>query len=396
MKELKADLHVHTCLSPCAEAEMVPSAIVRQAKAVGLDMIAICDHNSTENVQAVIRAGQRESVRVIPGIEITSREEVHILGLFKSERELTSIAAVVSDHLVGRNDEEIFGPQTIVDECDRPVGSNQSLLIGATSLDVGSTVEAIHDCGGLAIAAHVDRQRFSLIGQLGFIPEGLGLDAVEVSSRSRSGQWQGLPVLVSSDAHRLEDIGRNHTTFCADTASFEEIGKALRSEAGRRISVMEDLSLHLLDILENSVAASASRIEITIAEDTLGDLFSLEIRDNGKGMDAEARSKALDPFYTTRTTRRVGLGLPLLAQAARQSGGTFELVSEPGRGTTVRATFQLSHPDMKPLGDIAETLRTILVSRPELDLQFRYMQDSKLIAGFGGDNRRHDEESKND
>jgi len=358
-------------------------------------MIAICDHNSVENVQAVIRAGERESVRVIPGIEITSREEVHILGLFKSERELTSIAAVVSDHLVGRNDAEAFGPQTIVDEWDRPVGSNPNLLIGATSLAVDSTVEAIHNCGGLAIAAHVDRQRFSLIGQLGFIPEGLHLDAVEVSGRTGAGHCQGLPVVASSDAHRLEDIGRNHTTFCANTASFEEIGKALRSEAGRRISVMEDLSLHILDIMENSVAASASRIEVTIAEDTRNDLFSLEICDNGKGMDAEARSKALDPFFTTRTTRRVGLGLPLLAQAARQSGGTFELISAPGRGTTVKAAFQLSHPDMKPLGDIAETLRTILVSRPELDLQFRYTQDSKLVAGFG-DNRRHDEESEND
>ena len=395
MKELKADLHVHTCLSPCAEAEMAPSAIVRQAKAVGLDMIAICDHNSIENAQAVMKAGERESLRVIPGIEITSREEVHILGLFKSRRELTRIGMVVSDHLVGRNDEEAFGPQTIVDEWDQPVGSNPSLLIGATSLDVGSTVDAIHDCGGLAIAAHVDRQRFSLIGQLGFIPAGLNLDAVEVSGRIPTGQWQGLPVVASSDAHRLEDIGRNHTTFCAENASLDEIGKALRGEAGRRISVMEDLSLHILDIMENSIAASASRIELTIAEDTLDDLLSLEIRDNGKGMDAETRSKTLDPFFTTRTTRRVGLGLPLLAQAARQSGGTFELVSEPGKGTTVKAAFQLSHPDMKPLGDIAETLRTILVSRPELDLQFRYTQDSKLVAGFG-DNRLHDEESEND
>ncbi len=375
---------------------MVPSAIVRQAKAVGLDMIAICDHNSVENVQAVIRAGERESVRVIPGIEITSREEVHILGLFKSQRELTSIAAVVSDHLAGRNDAEAFGPQTIVDEWDKPVGSNPNLLIGATSLDVESTVEAIHDCDGLAIAAHVDRQRFSLIGQLGFIPEGLMLDAVEVSGGTGIGQWAGLPALASSDAHRLEDIGRNHTTFRAETASLDEIGKALRNQAGRRISVMEDLSLHILDIMENSLAASANRIEITIAEDTLDDRLSLEIRDNGRGMDAEARSNALDPFYTTRTTRRVGLGLSLLAQAAKQSGGTFELVSEPGRGTTVRAAFQLNHPDMKPLGDIAETLRTILVSRPELDLQFRYTQDSKLVAGFGGDNRRHDEESEND
>ena len=374
---------------------MVPTAIVRQTKAVGLDMIAICDHNSVENVQAVIRAGKRESVRVIPGIEITSREEVHILGLFKSERQLERIQTVVSDHLVGRNDEGAFGPQTIVDEWDQAVGSNPSLLIGATSLSVDSTVEAIHDCGGLAIAAHVDRQRFSLIGQLGFIPEGLSLDAVEVSRRTAAGRWQGLPVVASSDAHRLEDIGRTHTTFRADAASIDEIGKALRGEAGRRISDMEDLSLHILDILENSLTASASRIEIAIAEDTVNDLMTLEIRDNGKGMDAEARSKALDPFFTTRTTRRVGLGLPLLAQAARQSGGTFELLSEPGRGTTVRAAFQLSHPDLKPLGDIAETLRTILVSQPGLDLRFIYTRDSKLVASLGN-GRHHDEESEDD
>jgi len=392
MKELRADLHVHTCLSPCAEAEMVPSAIVRQAKAAGLDMIAICDHNSVDNAQAVMRAGERESVRVIPGIEITSREEVHILGLFESQRELASIGTLVSDHLVGRNDEQAFGPQTVVDEWDRPVGSNPSLLIGATSLDVDSTVEAIHNCGGLAIAAHVDRQRFSMIGQLGFIPEGLGLDAVEVSDRSRALRWQDLPVVASSDAHRLEDIGRSHTTFWADNASLDEIRKALRSEAGRRISVVEDLSLHILDIMENSVAASASRIELIIAEDTRSDSLSMEIRDNGKGMDAEARSKALDPFYTTRTTRRVGLGLPLLAQAAEESGGTFELVSEPGRGTTVKATFQLSHPDLKPFGDIAETLRTILAGRPELDLRFEYKRDSKLIAAFGGDGAYDKEE----
>ena len=375
---------------------MVPSAIVRQAKAVGLDMIAICDHNSVENVQAVIKAGERESVRVIPGIEITSREEVHILGLFKSERELTSIGTVVSDHLVGLNNEEAFGSQTVVDEWDQPIGSNTSLLLGATSLTVDNTVEAIHDCGGLAIAAHVDRQRFSLIGQLGFIPEGLHLDAVEVSDRTGAGQWQGLPVVASSDAHRLEEIGRSHTTFCADTANLEEIGKALRSKTGRRISVMEDLSLHILDIMENSLAAAANRIEITIAEDTLGDLLSLEICDNGKGMDAEARSKALDPFFTTRTTRRVGLGLSLLAQAAEQSGGDFELNSEPGRGTTVKASFQPSHPDMKPLGDIAATLRTILTARPELDLRFEYKRDSKLIAGFGGDRAYDEEESHND
>ena len=113
------------------------------------------------------------------------------------------------------------------------------------------------------------------------------------------------------------------------------------------------------------------------------ELFQLEIRDNGRGMDAKAQSQAMDPFYTTRTTRRVGLGLPLLAQAAQQCEGYLKVDSKPGRGTTVKAVFQLNHPDLKPLGDISETLRTVLVARPDLDLQFEYRVDAERVAGFG-------------
>lgn len=395
MKEFRADLHVHTCLSPCAEPEMMPTAIVRQAKALGLDMIAICDHNSAENVAAVAEAGRRETISVIPGIEIASREEVHILGLFQTEKELMRVQTVVHENLPGENDEEAFGPQTIVDQWDRVAGVNTKLLIGATDLTLEDVVEAIHDFGGLAIASHVDRPSFGLIGQLGFVPQGLKLDALEVSPQASIKGWGAFPIVTSSDAHCLNDIGRGSTLFFAEEESLEEIARALRGEGGRRVSTsMEDLSLHILDIVENSIAASASRIKISIAEDTPGDLLSLEITDNGKGMDAETRQKALDPFFTTRTTRSVGLGLPLLAQAARESGGSFELDSHAGRGTTVRAFFRLSHPDLKPLGDIAETLQTILVGRPELDLQFEYKRDSKLVAALPS-SRPHDQELKN-
>jgi signal transduction histidine kinase len=145
---------------------------------------------------------------------------------------------------------------------------------------------------------------------------------------------------------------------------------------------VEDLSLHILDIVENSVTASAGEIRIKIVEDTAGDRLFLEIRDNGKGMDEETQKKVLDPFFTTRTTRRVGLGLPLLAQAARESGGNLELLSTPGRGTMVKVVFQLSHPDRKPLGDIAGTLGTILAGKPDLDLVFEYERDGELIASL--------------
>lgn len=154
---------------------------------------------------------------------------------------------------------------------------------------------------------------------------------------------------------------------------------------------MEDLSLHILDIVENSLKASADRVAIHIVEDTAADLLSLEIADNGAGMDEEARKRALDPFYTTRTTRTIGLGLPLLAQAAREAGGSFEVASAPGRGTTVHATFRLSHPDLKPMGDIAATVATILAGRPGLDLRFEYRRDAEIIARLNGSQSREKE-----
>jgi hypothetical protein len=145
---------------------------------------------------------------------------------------------------------------------------------------------------------------------------------------------------------------------------------------------MEDLSLHILDVVENSITAGAREVRILIDEDNAESQLSLEITDDGKGMDEEMRSKVLDPFFTTRTTRRVGLGLPLLAQAARQSGGGLELSSAPGRGTTVRAVFQLGHPDLKPLGDVGSTLGAILAGRPELELQFVYRRDGEIVASL--------------
>jgi predicted metal-dependent phosphoesterase TrpH len=241
MREVKADLHLHTCLSPCGELEMIPTAMVRRVKALGLEMIAVCDHNSVENALAVVRAGARESLCVIPGIEITSREEVHILGLFRREEELAAIQSLIDDNLPGENDAETFGLQVIVNEWDDPLGINTKLLIGATTLTLEEVVDGIHRLGGLAIASHIDREGFGLLGQLGFIPEGLELDALEVSSRAShrewDAKWESFPVITSSDAHRLADIGRSPTTFFLDEPSFEEIRRALARENGRRIMV---------------------------------------------------------------------------------------------------------------------------------------------------------------
>jgi anti-sigma regulatory factor (Ser/Thr protein kinase) len=141
---------------------------------------------------------------------------------------------------------------------------------------------------------------------------------------------------------------------------------------------MEDLALHILDIVENSIAASAKRIELLVVEDKESDVLLIEIKDDGKGMDKETREKALDPFFTTRTTRRVGLGIPLLAQAARESDGRIEIESQPGEGTTITAFFRHSHPDRKPLGDLLETIRTIVAGRPETDFKYEHRLDDSI------------------
>ncbi len=139
---------------------------------------------------------------------------------------------------------------------------------------------------------------------------------------------------------------------------------------------MKDLSLHILDIVENSVAASASQIEIRISEDKKKDLFSVEIIDNGAGMDKKTQQKALDPFYTTKTVRRFGFGLSLLSEAAKAANGNFSMQSEKGEGTKIKADFQYSHIDRKPLGDMGQTIITLVIGNPEIDLIYMHKKNN--------------------
>ena len=159
---------------------------------------------------------------------------------------------------------------------------------------------------------------------------------------------------------------------------------------------MEDLSLHILDIVENSIRALARRVKIRIEENIEKDCLTVEIEDNGQGMDEETVKKALDPFFTTKATRRVGLGLPLLDQTARETGGKLEISSEVGKKTRIRATFQYSHPDCKPLGDIKETLLVLAAGYPEVDFVYEYKRgeiiyrwDSKRIKDKKNDRTNH-------
>ena len=133
---------------------------------------------------------------------------------------------------------------------------------------------------------------------------------------------------------------------------------------------MEDLSLHILDIVENSTAAGATLVEIAILQDADRDLLEVTIRDNGRGMDAEMVKNVRDPFVTSRTTRRVGLGISLLEQSTMEAEGSFDIQSELGKGTTVTAAFRLTHIDRKPLGDIGATMVALIMGNPGVDFLY--------------------------
>ncbi len=242
LKEFRVDLHIHTCLSPCADLTMVPSGIIAQAKMQNLDIIGICDHNSFENIDAVKKTGHKDDIYVLKGIEITSSEEVHVMGFFDDNTDLKKIQYTIYKNLPGENDEDIFGHQLVVDGNDKIIGINNKLLIGATTLTVDKIVKIIHDFDGIAIASHIDRESFSVVGQLGFIPEDILFDAVEVSSNcplEKVEEYKNydLPIVTSSDAHFITDIGKSFTTFYINAPSFSEIKMALSNTDGRSIKV---------------------------------------------------------------------------------------------------------------------------------------------------------------
>ena len=217
---LKADLHMHTALSPCAARDMTPPAIVEAAVRAGLNMIAICDHNSAGNVRAVQQAAAHK-VAVICGMEITTAEEVHVLGLFPdAEAALAAAGVVQSSHAAGHT---------------------PAMLSAASTLDLTAVLDLVHEHGGLAIASHVDRPSFSVLSQLGMIPADARFDALELSvagrraGRAAEVERLGLPVVCSSDAHSPEEVGAGFTMFQAGGASFGELSLALAGRDGRGI-----------------------------------------------------------------------------------------------------------------------------------------------------------------
>jgi 3',5'-nucleoside bisphosphate phosphatase len=221
---------------------MHPMALVQKAIEAKLDMIAICDHNSSANVPYVIKAAQTSHLKILPGMEITTSEEVHLLAIFDSLPNLTLLQSIIDQNLRGFNDEERFGVQAIVNENGEVEGLNNQLLIGATDLSLDTLIGYIHQFDGLAIAAHIDRESFSVLSQLGFIDDNAGFDALEIThltgfDRART-TYQDLSkysFLVSSDSHFIKDIGSAYTRIYLEEPTFSELKMALKKQNGRYV-----------------------------------------------------------------------------------------------------------------------------------------------------------------
>jgi len=240
-----ADLHIHTVLSPCAEVEMIPPLIVERARELGLGLIAITDHNAAENVASVQRAARGSGIRVLPGMEVQTREEVHVLCLFDALEQVLGWQERIFASLPPlRNREEVFGGQYVVDETGLFIRKNERLLLVSTALSIEEVVADVRRRGGLPIAAHVDRPAYSLLANLGFVPPGLALGAMELSQPmppheavARFPQLEGWPLILSGDAHRLAEM-RASTLFTVQEPSIRELERALRGEGGRKVELL--------------------------------------------------------------------------------------------------------------------------------------------------------------
>ncbi len=212
--KLYYDLHIHTCLSPCGDSDMTPNNVINMALIKGLNVIAVTDHNSLANAEALMQVGEANGLLVIPGMEIETSEEVHVVALFDSLAAAKQMENVVQSALPPlENNKSVFGEQWIMDAEDRCIGEEKRMLVTACALSVYEIVERIHDFGGIAIAAHIDKSAYSVISNLGFLPPDLPFDAVELSKNAQAKGWEDTDVRLcshfavhSSDAHYLADI----------------------------------------------------------------------------------------------------------------------------------------------------------------------------------------------
>ena len=236
MSSFSCDLHIHSTLSPCARLEMSSRAIVEKSKEVGLDVIAITDHNMAENGRYAALVSRPSGPMILYGMEMQTVEEVHLLALFEDYETAMALQALVYSLLPAvDNRTDYFGDQVVVDENDNIVRFEQRLLLNSANISVSEAVSWIKAHGGLVIPSHIDSPTYSIIGQLGYVPKETPFDALEIADRKKIQslidfiEAKDVPIVSFSDAHCLEDIGRRRISLAMQEATFDELTKALRT-----------------------------------------------------------------------------------------------------------------------------------------------------------------------
>lgn len=243
MERFKADLHIHTLLSPCGSLEMSPINIIEAALEQQLDIIAITDHNSTKQAPLIVEMAKEKGLFVIPGCEVNTSEEVHCLTLFETIDQLNDFQFFLDQHLLPiPNKPDTFGDQVVVDREEMIIEEEKYLLINALDATLAEVEQKAHELKGLVIPAHVDRPFNGLFSQLGFMPTNLKVDGFELSRNSDLHQWKssgkiphGSTFIRSSDAHIPNQIGQGYSWMDLEKLSFSEIRLAFSQRDGRKI-----------------------------------------------------------------------------------------------------------------------------------------------------------------
>jgi predicted metal-dependent phosphoesterase TrpH len=236
VRGFSCDLHIHSTLSPCGSLEMSPKNIVEKADEVGLHIIAITDHNMTENSFYAHELGKKRGITVLSGMELQTLEEIHLLAIFDKYEVAFDFQKTIYDLLPDvHNDIDFYGDQVVVDTKNEIVRSEERLLLNSAQISIDKAVNLIKSMGGIAIPSHIDSATFSIISQLGFVPDNIAFDALEVRHLEKASDLfplimqKNVPLISFSDAHYIADIGRRKIILDMDEANCLEIAKALKT-----------------------------------------------------------------------------------------------------------------------------------------------------------------------
>lgn len=224
------DLHIHSALSPCGDVDMTPNNIVNMSLIKGLDIIAVADHNSIKNVSAVMKCAEGTGLVVVPAMEIESSEEVHLLALFPDLKSAEKVYKIIYNNMLGiKNKSEVFGEQIIYDSSDQIIGYEENLLVSALKLSITDIKNIVDRAEGVLIPAHIDRNSFSVISNLGSIPD-IGFTAVEISKNADINDYKDINynIISNSDAHYLEDISEQINVIELSEKNVENLLSKLR------------------------------------------------------------------------------------------------------------------------------------------------------------------------